>query len=298
MKSPRMAPAFGDVRNRQDAVLKWTQWYESLDLKGTRGGTLEKLFAGLFLKATKAQTLYIGFSVREAAEMGGMSTSTALTMMKRGGAVEVSGYLKAVNRSKAGFTSNKSTTWKPILKHEKSRQEPSSMVMHPTVAINRASPASNVMHGKTTAWRIYCRLSHEEVTVSSLAAALGLTPETIRNNLRYLADNGLAERIDRFAWRGVDRDLNELPDPDGVDHAARKRERHNRERADFHMKREARAAWEKEREAALARAIALHRAERTRRKKDRASLEETDPLYDLATGEILEMVGAGAGGVP
>jgi len=286
MKSPRTASPWGTIRDRQDAVMHWVDWWDGVtsdEFKGTKETSLLRLLGAFAIKGVTTGCVDIRFSVRQASEMSGLSTSTVQTMLKPNGRAEASGYLKAVNRAKPGnLASTNATTWRPMVKRENSRQD---VVPQLGIQLSRissfASPSANVFHGKPNAWRLYSTLTDEEVETSVLASTLGITNETVRANLRFLASNGLAERVSRTTWRGFLADTSDLPAPDGVDHRERRRERHLAERERYALWVARRAEFEMERRNATTVPIG-----------DIAGYDpnEPHPVWDDETGEIFGYV--------
>jgi hypothetical protein len=127
MKSPRPAPPWGTVHDRNDAILRWFEWYEQLaqeDFMGTKGSTLLRLFAGFTIAGINVGKVDIGWSIRQAAEGSGLSRNTVSRLLKAGGEAELSGYLMpAGRRARPGdLDSNWATIWHPIIKRPFARQ--------------------------------------------------------------------------------------------------------------------------------------------------------------------------------
>lgn len=287
MKSPRMASPWGTIRDSRDAILHWVAWWDGVTLdefKGTKQTNLLRLLAAFALKGITVGCVDIRFSVREASELAGFSTNTVNAMLKPGGRVEASGYLKAVKRARPGdLASTNATTWRPMAKRENSRQD---VVPQLGIQLSRissfASPSANVFHGRSIVWRLYSTLTDEEVEVSPLASFLGVTKQTVRDNLHYLASHGLAERVTRTTWRGFLVDTRDLPARDGVDHQGRRRERHQAERAHYALWVARRNEFEVERRQGTT----------TVPTEDAAGHdpEEPCPIWDDETGEIVQYV--------
>lgn len=63
---------------------------------------------------------------------------------------------------------------------------------------------ADVLDCRSIAWRLHGLLDTEsETTVASLATVLSVHKDTVRANLHFLAERGLAARIDRLHWRGT-----------------------------------------------------------------------------------------------
>jgi hypothetical protein len=253
------------------------------EFKGRKETSLLRLLAAFALKGIIVGCVDIRFSVREASEMGGFSTSTVNGMLRPRGQVEASGHLKAVKRARPGDrTSTNATTWRPMVKRENSRQD---VVPQLGIQLSRissfASPSANVFHGRSIAWRLYSTLTDEEVEVSPLASFLGVTKQTVRDNLHYLASNGLAERVTRTTWRGFLVDTTDLPARDGMDHRGRRRERHEAERDHYALWVARRNEFEAERRCAD-----------TIPSRDTSAYDpdEPIPIWDDETGEIVDYV--------
>ena len=252
MRSPRSAPAFGTIRSRNDAILYWIQWFEHLDpaeFVGTRGSSLLRLFAGFAITGVIVGKVDIRMSVRQAVEASGLGHTKVGELMKPNGEVVRSGYLKVVGRrARPGdLDSWKATKWRPTTKGRFAVQDGCSV--DGTTSLYRKtpllSPDVNVFVRKPNAWRLHCLLRpDEEVTVAELVIATGITADTVRTNLKFLAEQGLAFRIDRTTWRGTIKSPDKKASaPDGLDHAALRRERHEAERNSYRMWRDVRRTY-------------------------------------------------------
>lgn len=290
MQSPRSAPEWRDIQSRTDAIMRWVSWLEDLDhadpvFAGRKGTSLLRFHVGIGIAGMTVGKIDLGLSVRRCAEFSGLSTSTVCTLLK-GNTVEKAGYLHVERQTGAHpFVDGYSPlVWTPTRKRGLSRHlDVGPTSTHPGVATTRVSrsPAANVFHRRAAAFSIAQLLADdEEATVGALGKATGFTPSAVRDNLKYLAANGLAMRVDRFHWRGTLTGIDPLePAPDGVDHAARRRVRHEEERRRFTEKR---AEW-----------TAARLEARANEKRDGAADEggyvpgEPEPIFDPDTGEIV-----------
>jgi hypothetical protein len=168
LASPRPPSSWGTIKTSDDARTFWLDWHESIDpaapeFSGTKGSSLLRMFATFFINGIAVGKRDLDFGVRQAALASGMSTNTATNMLKKGGAVESSGYMKAVARAPHG--ERKATTWRPILRNRSAENRDTLMPTHgakaPCVAQNSVSggPAelgdANVFHNRLNAWRIH-----------------------------------------------------------------------------------------------------------------------------------------------
>ena len=291
MKNPRTAPEWRDVADANDARLRWLDWWEAIDLAAfpkSRGSTLLRVLAAVALAGMAVGKVDLSMSVRQVGEAGGMSTSTVWPLLKRGGDIERTGLLRAVHRVKPGSpTGPKSTTWRPAVRSAQNRDNRHRPVAYASDCREKArlpsSPALDVWHRRSNAWRLTQLLDvDQETTVAALATSTGLSLVTIRRALGHLAAHGLAERVDRIHWRAaLTRPNAEMPAPDGVDHAAKRRERHAQEREHYRRGLAARAAAEEERRAHLA-AWRRHGPAEGWWDPD-----ERVPLFDPETGEVV-----------
>jgi hypothetical protein len=290
MMSPRGAPAWKSVGSRNDGILRWFRWFEQMDpedFRGTKGSTLLRIFAAFAIAGISIGKVDIAWSIRQAAEGSGLSRSTVHNLLKPGGRAVESGYLKpAGRRSRPGdLESTHATTWHPIIKRDFSRQY--GCLVDGTQSLSREtplrSPELNLFHGRGNGWRIHSMLTvDEEVTVAEIATATGLTPATVRSNLKFLEAQELAFRVDRWTWRATvltpDRSA---AAPDGMDYTKVKRERHDVERGQYARSLAARRTY-------------LERVNRDDEFRSRRTKEvgwdpdEPTPIFDPTTGEILE----------
>ncbi len=291
MRSPRSAPAFGTIRSRNDAILYWIGWFEQLDPRdfvGTRGSSLLRLFAGFAITGVTAGRVDIRMSIRQAVEASGLGKTKVTELMKKNGEAERSGYLKVVGRrARPGdLDSWQATTWRPTTKGRFAVQD--GCLVDGTTSLYRKtpllSPDPNVFVHKPNAWRLHCLLQpDEEVTVAELVVATGIKADTVRTNLKFLAEHGLAFRIDRTTWRGTTNPPDKhAPAPDGLDHAALRRERHATERNKYRMWLEVRRAY---RDAPRGELV-----DGNGDVGDGYDPDEEVPVFDPETGEIVVYV--------
>jgi hypothetical protein len=296
IKSPRTAPDWHDVKNRADTCLRWLSWWEGLDqadFPKTKGTTLLRLHSGVAMVGIAVGKLDLGLSYRQWSDASGLSTATLVPLLKRGGSVEQLGHLRAIRRVRRGAVNPKtSTIWRPIAKRVSSRhpRRPdayASDCRDDTRMGPLSSPAMNIFHRRGNAWRLAQLLDdREEVTVGELANRTGLGPAAIRDNLAYLEQHRLAERVDRTHWHGTLTRANpEMAAPDGVDHIAKRYARHVAERSAF-RRTSAETLRRRERRQAEVR----ERAQwfDTETAGDWWSAREPVPIFDPDTGEILE----------
>jgi DNA-binding transcriptional regulator YhcF (GntR family) len=230
-----------------------------------------------------------GWSVRQAEADSGLGRHTVWRLMKPGGDVERRGYLKPVRRSRPGAhhadQPDKASTWRCVARRGKARQAPSAV--HSASGLSRktaslpTSPALNLFHRQANAWHIDQRLQEgEQVTVKELVTELGVIPDTVRRALRYLESHGLARRVNRTEWEGTaTRADADAPARDGVDHQAKRCERHRTERKKF-------KDWCAARRAAREEQAERLDAERSQRIEE--AWEGMTPTFDEVTGRPIE----------
>jgi len=208
----------------------------------------------------------LGLSVREASEVSGLSSGITAAMLKSGGRAEKSGYLISVQRSQPGDVTRQASVFRPVIKKDANANYILAGALH---------PAANAFYNRSNAWRIHALLSaDEEVTVADLETTTGLKARTVLDNLKRLAEQGLAIRVDWVTWTGTLTDADTVAAPDGIDHQVRRRERYAAEQERFRLAMEAR----------------LQHNETERR---RLQVERGLPPHDETTGELLD----GGGGV-
>jgi hypothetical protein len=142
--------------------------------------------------------------------------------------------------------------------------------------------SANVFHRRANAWRIYSLLTEEETTIETIVATTGIKAKTVRANLSFMAQEGLAERVSRTTWRATSAVVDtSAPAPDGRDYATERRQRHKRERESYHRLhtyRNLRRAWANEKP--------MYGFDRPG--DEGFDPDEPCPIFNPETGEVLE----------
>ncbi len=267
---------------RAEVIAQLTAWWRRVsvaDWPGMAGSTRLRINAGLFLLALGAGKVELNDSLRQVSEACGLSHVTVWRHR-----ASLSPWVKVVSR---GRRSGGRHRWRLCLaagapscaQDETSRADPAGsasgllLSARPPVPHSLTDPAHDLWGRWSGGWRLFCLLDEGEgATARQLAEVTGYAVGSVRRSLARLRDMGLAERDDDGEWRLVE--SAQPREEDVVDHAARRRSRHVRQRVNYRR-------YRAEREAARERARECRGTV-----SNMPTVDEGPPPVDPETGEV------------
>jgi hypothetical protein len=228
MQSPHRAPTNGqrisDADDARRRLLLWKQAVDERPWHGARGANTLKLLGAFFSLAHRAGSMQIGASYRTLAESAHVSHATV--SRHRG---ELAGWVRLL--TPGDRRTGVETEWRII-----ERQPDESSWNNPAYAGEKATglfqndPSivdPNYWYGRPNKHRLWSVLiaAQEPMTITTLAATVGIGRKAVADNLRLLANDGLAARgVDGWTWCWPTTEY------DGPDFAGLRRARHAADR--------------------------------------------------------------------